>query len=192
MAVTYDIAKDAVRERLGDESFGHSERVAATAAELARIYGLDVERARVAGLLHDWDRDVEGDALLTQARERGLRVSDAELRSPKLLHARTAAETLKETFPDIEPEVVRAVERHTLGAADMGPLDMVVYVADMIEPGRTFRGVDELREAAGTVSLENLFAEAYQQSVLHLVKARKPIHPGTVGIWNELVARARR
>ena len=70
----------------------------------------------------------------------------------------------------------------------MSDLDMVVYLADMIEPDRGFPGVDDLREAVGTVPLPDLFALGYQHSVSHLVSARRRIHPATVAVWNTLVA----
>ncbi len=66
---------------------------------------------------------------------------------------------------------MQAVARHTVGAPDMTDLDMVVYLADMIEPAATYPGVDELREAVGDgLALRELFALGYQLSVMHLVR----------------------
>ena len=70
----------------------------------------------------------------------------------------------------------------------MTDLDQVVYLADMIEPARDYRGVDELREAVGEVPLSELFALGYRASVMHLVRTRRRIHPETVAVWNSLVA----
>jgi len=84
--------------------------------------------------------------------------------------------------------VVDAVARHTVGSAQMTALDKVVYIADMIEPGRDYEGVDELRKIAATAPLDELFVSAYQQSVAHLVRSRKRIHPQTVAVWNALIA----
>lgn len=189
--VSYEAALEALAGRLDEDSVAHSIRVAETASDLALIYGVDVEACRLAGLLHDWDRDQGPDELLATALASGWDVHEVETTRPYLLHARTGATGLREAFPDLSDDVVRAIERHTLGATDMTEIDMVVWVADMIEPSRSFDGVDALREVAGTVSLQDLFAAAYTRSVAHLVEKRKPIHPATVDVWNALVARRR-
>lgn len=183
----FDEALAAVRERLGERGAGHCERVAATAAELAETYGADVELARLAGLLHDWDRDRAKSELVESARGEGLEVSPTDEAVPYLLHARTGAAGITREFPGLPPEVVQAVARHTVGALDMTALDEVVYLADMIEPARDFPGVEELRAAVGSVPLSELFALGYQLSVMHLVRRRKHIHPETLVVWNALV-----
>ena len=186
--VTFEQARSALRARLGDEAVAHSLRVADTAAELAGAYGVDPALARLAGALHDWDRERSGEELVAAATQAGIGVSAADLAVPYLLHARTGAAGLADAFPGIAPEIVTAVDRHTVGAADMSELDMIVYLADMVEPARHYEGVEELRDAVGVVSLAELFALGYQHSVAHLVETRRRIHPDTVAVWNALVA----
>jgi predicted HD superfamily hydrolase involved in NAD metabolism len=186
--VTYDDAQAAVRDRLGKRGAEHCERVAATAASLATAYGVDVGLARLAGVLHDWDRDRAHGELIAAAQAAGLATTPTDAAVPYLLHARTGASGVAETFPELQPEVVQAIARHTVGARDMTPLDEVVYLADMIEPARDYPGVEELRSAVGSVSLSELFALGYQHSVMHLVRRRRPIHPETLAVWNDLVA----
>jgi predicted HD superfamily hydrolase involved in NAD metabolism len=191
-AVTYEQALAAVQARLGHKAAKHCKRVAATAASLAVVYGVDADAAQLAGVLHDWDRETPADDLLGEARAAGLEVCEADVTVPYLLHARTGALGARGALPGLSADVVQAISRHTVGAPGMTPLDMVVYLADMIEPQRDYPGVDELRDAVGEVSLAELFARGYQRSVLHLIEARKRIHPETVSVWNELVAGDRR
>ncbi len=186
--VSYDDAASAVRSRLGAKAAGHSERVAETSAGLAVAYGADIDDARLAGLLHDWDREVPRGELVDTARDAGLAVSDSDVAVPKLLHSRTGAAAVRARFPELPDAVVSAVSKHTVGAVEMSDLDRIVFIADMIEPARDYPGVEELRDAVGTVSLAELFALAYQQSVRHLVDARKRIHEDTVAVWNAHVA----
>jgi predicted HD superfamily hydrolase involved in NAD metabolism len=190
--VSLEAAMAAIQDRLGAEAAEHCRAVSLSAAELARTYGVDVEQARIAGLLHDWDREQAPAELLADAATRGIDVSDADSASPYLLHARTGADALREALPELDDAVLDAVSRHTLGAVGMTPLDMVVYIADMIEPSRDYLGVDALRDAVGRGPLTELFALCYQQSLSHLVRARKRIHPLTVDVWNEYVAVANR
>jgi len=147
-----------------------------------------VEAARLAGLLHDWDREQTPEQLLASAASENLKVSAADATVPYLLHARTGAAALRAALPGVSDEVVTAVAHHTVGSSDMSDLDMVVYVADMIEPGRDYPGVDALRVLATTATLSQLFAAAYQQSILYLIHSRKRIHPDTVAVWNAMIA----
>ena len=167
-------------------------RVATTAADLAATYRVDVDLARLAGVLHDWDRNRSHGELVDAARGDGLEMTPTDEAVPYLLHARTGAAGIAEEFPDLPAEVVQAVARHTVGARDMTALDEVVYLADMMEPARDYPGVGDLRAAAGSVSLSELFALGYQLSVMHLVRKRRRIHPGTLDVWNTLVAGERR
>lgn len=191
MTVSYQTAADALRMRLGDRSFMHCERVAECASELARVYGVDVETAALAGLLHDWDKDLDDESLWRVAEQMGLDIHPEDEVVPALLHARTGAAGARQALGELPDDVICAIERHTSGALDMSPLDMVVYIADMIEPGRTHEGLDALRDEVGSVPIEVLFASAYRQSMLHLVKNRKVIHPAAVEVWNAYVPRGR-
>jgi len=190
---SYEAAERALAARLGERSLVHSRAVAGEAARIAEHCGVDREAARIAGLLHDWDRELSDAEVTAAAARRGSEAlgETVEGMAPKLLHAWTGAAAIREAFPGIDDAVVHAVARHTVGDVDMMPLDKVVYVADMTEPGRGYPGVEELRAAVGEVDLDELFARAYTASVDHLVRKRKPIHPDTVRVWNAHVARKR-
>ncbi len=184
-------ARAALAERLGPASLAHCERVAETAARLAGRFGLDEADARLAGLLHDWEREAEDEDLLAKARSYGILVSEVDEAVPYLLHADVAAREVAEVFPALGEDVVEAVGTHTVGSPTMGPLAKLVYVADMIEPARGFEGVEPLRrqaERAVRSGLDELFGRAYRHTLLHLVTAGRPIHPRSVETWNRLVA----
>ena len=187
-AVSYETALLAVQKRLGEKATGHSMRAADTAAQLAIAYGTDVSAARLGGLLHDWDRERGTDALMDDARAAGMAITPTDEAVPYLLHARTGALSLASALPALDSAVLRAVALHTVGSSDMTSLDKIVYIADMIEPARSYPGVDELRQAAGVVNLDELFFLAYRRSLMHLVESGRRIHPDTVAVWNSLVA----
>jgi predicted HD superfamily hydrolase involved in NAD metabolism len=188
--INLEQAREALSKRLGPDSLKHSESVADTAASLAEAYGVDIESARLAGLLHDWSREDDDSTILNDAERAGLHLDPVERSVPYLLHARTGAMSVREAFPDLDDDVVRAVSLHTLGDVQMTDLDMVVYIADMIEPGREYRGVSKLRSAVGEVSLQELFTMAYAQSILHIIRRRKRLHPAAVEVWNAQVVKA--
>lgn len=186
--VTYQTAHEAIAGRLADEALAHCERVADAAVLLAETYAADPEKARIAGLLHDWDREVARIELLSRASDDGIALTSTDTARPYLLHARTGALDVRRALPDIDEDIVSAIAKHTLGDEVMGELDMIVYLADMIESGRSYPGVAELRDAVGRVTLAELFALGYRQTLAHLIEARKPIHPVAAGVWNRYVA----
>lgn len=188
MSVAYEHALEALKARLGDSALRHSIAVANTAAELAEAYDCDVAEARLAGLLHDWSKGASDDELLGAARELGVPVTDVDVDVPYLLHAPVGAALLRREMPEVGESVIRAIAAHTYGAGAMGPLDMIVYIADTIEPGRVHDGVGALREAVGEVTLTELFTRAYASSLVHLVESRRRLHPGSVEMWNRLVS----
>ena len=181
-----------LRERLGRRRFEHTLGVAGTAARLARTYGVDERKARLAGLLHDWDKAYDDAGIRVRVEELGLAVDPYVFEEmPWLLHGPTAAAELVRAYPDLSADVVQAIARHTAAAVGMSDLDMIIYIADAIEPSRDFDGLDELRAAIGAVPLEELFMMTFNHILLTLVERRRRLHPATVEVWNHYVARSR-
>lgn len=176
-----------LRDRVGPKRFEHSLNVAKTAQMLAKTYGVDPKKARLAGLLHDWDKGMDDDQARKRVRELGMEEAlDPWVvqEMPQVLHGRTAAWALARDFPEIPADVLQAIDRHTVAHCAMEPLDMVVYIADAIEPGRQFGSVDQLRDAVGKVDLEELFFRTYEYWTYLLLECRRPLHPDTISIWN--------
>ena len=180
-------------QRVKPKRFQHSLGVADMAAQMARVYGQDVRMARLAGLLHDWDKNYDGDGIRARVCELGLQEELASyMGMPHLLHGPTAAAALARDFPELPAPLLQAIRLHTTGAVDMTPLDLIVYTADAIEPTRDYPGVGKLREAVGKVELEELFMATFQHILGNLVQRRKRIHPDTVTVWNHYAARAKK
>ncbi len=138
-----------VRAHLQQEHrYAHTVRVARCADVLAQRHGVDPRKARVAGMLHDLARLYSARRLLDECSARGMTIDAFERANPIVLHARLGAVLARELFGISDPEVLSAIDKHTLGAAHMSPLDCVVYLADSLEPGRTFAGRRELADLA--------------------------------------------
>ena len=188
----YKARKHELVERVSPKRFKHIMGVADTCEQLAKLYGVDPKKAKLAGLLHDWDKGMNDEEARARVYELGM---EDELdpyvveTMPRVLHGVTAARALGRQFPSIPADVLQAVDRHTTAALDMSPLDMVVYIADAIEPNRKYGRIDELRSAVGKVSLEELYYKTYEYWVFLLFERRQTLHPDTIRIWNEYASR---
>ena len=187
----YKAMKAQLKERVGKRRYKHSVGVAKTAKKMAKVYGLDPEQARMAGLVHDWDKCYRGEESTQRALDLGLEIDSAILyEMPWLLHGPTAALALSREFPEWGAETFQAIERHTCGAADMSPLDCIIYVADIIEPGRDYgpgSGLDELRALVGEVPLQELYYQAFKFTLRYLLEGDRRMFPGTAEIYNVLI-----
>ncbi len=187
-----DARKQDLRARVSEKRYAHCLGVAETAASLARVYGVCEQRAYLAGLLHDWDKCYDDAGARARVAELGRDIPEEVLmQSPQTLHAPTAAAALARDFPEIPADILQAIARHTTGAVDMTDLDMLIYVADAIEPGRTYEGLDGFREEAGKIPLEDLFFEIQGYLIILMVERKKTMHPDTFAVWNQYAKRYR-
>ena len=183
----FELRKEELATRVKTKRFKHSLGVSQACEQLAEEYGLDARKARLAGLLHDWDKGLDDDGARERVKELGL--VDAidpwvVQNMPTVLHGHTAAAALARDYPALPHDILQAISRHTTAAEGMSPLDMVLYIADAIEPSRQFGRIDELRAAVGRVSLEELYFQTYEYWVFLLFERGKPLHPDTIRIWN--------
>jgi predicted HD superfamily hydrolase involved in NAD metabolism len=138
-----------VHDHIGqDHRYAHTLRVARMAVQLARRYGEDVDRAMLAGMLHDLARLYTPERLLEESRAHGLAISAFDETHPRVLHARLGAELARDDFGVDDDRVLSAIRYHTLGSGSMNTLDAIVYLADSLEPGRDFAERDDLERLA--------------------------------------------
>lgn len=176
-------------DRHGPDRFRHVTGVADTAARLAGRFGADAGKAWLAGLLHDYARELPLSEALRLAEAHGLLGLVAEP-SVELLHAPLGAVLVRAEIGVEDPEILAAVARHTTGAPGMTSLDKVVYLADHIEPGRRFPGVDEVRVLAER-DLDAAVIAALRRTVAHLEAAGRPVDGRTLTAIRELAGQGR-
>lgn len=166
----------------------HSLSVGLTAERMAIAYGVDPYLARVSGILHDWSKVLPKERSIERARELGIDLGvDLSLVEP-LLHGMIAARELPARFGELPGCVWQAIDRHTLGNAQMSPLDMVVFVADGIEPLRKpADAIRRQRKLVGKATLDDLFWACFSDGISYVIDTRRYLYPGTLSIYNELV-----
>ena len=166
------------RSRLSEGRYDHTLRVADTAAELAHVHGLDEDRARLSALIHDAARETGAEEFLRLAQEWNLPVGEPERHSPKLLHGPVAAELARRELGVEDEEILEAVRVHTTGRPGMGTLELVLYVADKIEPARDYPSVERLRGLARE-DIHMAATESLRRAIAHNEGRGKDVHPSS-------------
>jgi len=167
------------------ERYSHTLGVVDVCGELARVHGADRRQARLAGLIHDCARDMPPRELLQRATTLGVSPSPLERAQPVLLHGLVGAGVAAAEVGIVDPELLQAVRRHVTGTRGMTLLDKIIFLADFIEPGRSFSETARPRSLA-RVDLDRAVLAAMDGIFSHLVAASMPLHPDGVAARNEL------
>ncbi len=127
----------AMESTLSEGRYRHTLGVSYTAAALAMRYGVAVEDARIAGLLHDCAKELTDEERLSICDKNGLPMNEVERNNPYLLHAKVGAWMAEKEYGITNRDILNAIAYHITGRENMSLLEKAVFVADYIEPGRT-------------------------------------------------------
>lgn len=174
------------RAKIEPKRIAHVRGVVETAEQLALKYAPEeVRRARLAGWIHDVAKHWSNDELLSFAESHRLPMSNTERQVPMLLHGAVGYALANNVFMLDDDALCSACANHTTGAPNMPILDKIVFVADLIEPGRTFSGIAPIRTDAEK-DLDVAVLHALDFTILHLIERRKIIEPKAILLHNQL------
>ncbi|MEH7120273.1 bis(5'-nucleosyl)-tetraphosphatase (symmetrical) YqeK [Neobacillus vireti] len=178
-------ALDLVKIQLTEHRYQHTLGVMETAISLAEKYGADVKKAELAAIFHDYakfrPKDEMKEIIMSQGFPEDLLVYNIEL-----WHAPVGAYLVEKEAGVSDQDVLDAIRYHTSGRPNMTLLEKVIYLADYIEPGRHFPGVEEVRELAKE-SLDKALVKSVQNTILFLMKKNQTIYPETFYTYNDLI-----
>ena len=161
-----------LRLKLSEKRYTHSLGVADEAKKLAERYNADVNKAYIAGLVHDVAKEVKPDEARELLRDKfGIYLDSVTYNVPKLLHAHLGACFAQTEFGIYDAEILDA---------------KIIYIADYIEPNRSFDGVDELRELA-CKDIDAAILMGLDFTIGELLQEKKMFHPDTVHARNYLI-----
>lgn len=125
-----------LKSRLDPMRYEHSLSVSFTCMNLAMRYGYDMDKAELAGLMHDCGKRYSDDVILRKCLKHGIEVTEDELKALSVLHAKYGAWLAEHKYQIMDREILDAIACHTTGKTDMTTLDKILYIADYIEPRR--------------------------------------------------------
>jgi predicted HD superfamily hydrolase involved in NAD metabolism len=175
-----------IKKKLSEKRYNHILRTEEMAVKIGKGYGIDEKRLRVAALLHDYAKEEKLETLQKICKQSYGKEIENYLEMNEVLHGFAGAILAKEEFKINDEEILEAIKYHTVGKRDLSIFGKIIYMADAIEEGRDYPGVDELRK----VALENLdeaILMELQQKLEYLLKKEIVIHLNTVDMRNNIL-----
>lgn len=181
-------ARKIVKQKLTKARYEHTLRVCETAIELAERFGESTEKAALASVFHDYAKCLPEVELKQYIHTYQLPAKLLDFHH-ELWHGPVGAKLVEERYQITDIDILHAIQYHTSGRPHMSRLELIVFVSDYIEPGRSFPGVDEVRELA-LVNVESAARLALKNTIIFLLKNNATIYPDTIYAYNELTKRS--
>ncbi|MBQ3796173.1 MAG: bis(5'-nucleosyl)-tetraphosphatase (symmetrical) YqeK [Butyrivibrio sp.] len=173
-----------LEKQLKPDRFDHTLGVAYTSASMAFVYGADVQKALIAGMLHDCAKCMSHEEQIKICEKNKIEISDIERRNHSLLHAKVGMYLAKAKYEIDDPEILGAIRWHTTGKEDMSLLEKIVYIADFIEPNRKeLEDMDIIRKEAFT-DINRCLSHILHNSVIYLKTIGKECDDTTMNAYN--------
>ena len=172
------LRKEVKKEFTADKArYWHTIGVAETSACLAMRYGVDMQKAFTAGLLHDCAKCYSDEQLIEICESNNIEITQAERLSPYLLHAKAGAFFAGTKYGIDDEDICNAIRYHSTGHPGMTPLEEIVFIADYMEPLRNKAdNLDEIR-ALVFKDIKEAIYRVTLSTIEYLKKRNKPIKP---------------
>jgi predicted HD superfamily hydrolase involved in NAD metabolism len=179
------------RQKLTKDRLLHSISTADCSLKIARAYGVDPDRAYLAGVLHDIARELSTEQLLRRAKEEGIILRKEERARPFLLHGKVAALIAQEEMGIKDMGVLDAISFHVTGRRNWTRLEQVLYLADKIEPTRDYPKVDFVRMLLERGDFDRALFECLRNTIIYACQTKGWIvDTETVVVFNEVAKTA--
>lgn len=173
-----------IKKQLDKKRYEHTLGVMYTAASMAMRYSCDIEKAMLAGLLHDCAKCFSEEEQVKMCDKYQLLLSDIEYDNPALVHPKLGVYLARTLYQIEDIEVLNAILNHTTGCPDMTLLDKIIYISDFIEPSRNqIPNLKKIRELA-FVNIDQALVAVLKSSLVFLEENHQKIDSMTIDTYN--------
>ena len=187
--MNYNEMEIKLKEMLPERRLKHSLNVSKCAVKLSEIYNCDKEKAKIAGLVHDCAKYFNDEQIEDCIKKFNIELDPLEENNLALSHSVIGSYVAKEVFEIEDEEILNAVKYHTTGRENMTLLEKIIYMADLIEEGRYFPKVQELRELTYSGKLEEALILSFNNTIKFVIDNNQLIHPRTVKARNYILSK---
>lgn len=183
--LTIEQMQNRLKACLSEERYLHSIGVMEKAVELAKEFNCNIEKAQIAGLLHDCAKCLSKEELQKHSNC----FEEDEKISVKTWHAPVGVIIAKEQFGINDEEILSAIRWHTIGKKDMTDFEKIIFIADKIED-RTRE--DELKIPITKAlkehnNLDEAMRKSFEITINSLTARKLPICFRTIDVYNSLL-----
>ena len=165
---------------MGKKRFKHTLGVVESATQLAKLYNVDVEKARLAALLHDCAKEMPLKEMQDLVKENNYKADEELLANGNLLHGLAGMIRAKLEFSITDSEILEAIRVHTTGKVGMSTLDKVIFLADYIEPNRReIPGLSKIRQIVFQ-NIDQAICLSSERTIRYLEDNGNKIDPMTI------------
>ena len=183
--LSYEEIYNEVKNRLSEKRFYHSECVVERCIEYAKIYGIDVEKAKIAGILHDVAKEIPKEEQIELAEKYEIKLDEIEKMQGSLLHAKVGAEIAKRDFNCTE-DIYNAIKCHTTGKENMTILEKVLFMADATGKDRTWGDTEILYNLSKT-DIDKAITILMKECIIDVINQDKLVHPDSIHALNYML-----
>ena len=185
-----EVIKLNVKKFLDEKRYEHVKRVTKCAVEMAKIYGVPVEKVEASAWLHDVAKFFDLSVMIDLTKGKYLEVADKMSQSTAVLHGFAGAEFVRQNYDLFgvdDEEILDGIKYHTIGCENMSTLAKIIYLADAIEEKRSWEGVEKARELAKT-DLDEAIKFEIEEKLKYLLAKDSIIHPNVIKFRNSIIA----
>ena len=176
-----------LKEILSERRYTHSVGVMEMAGELAEIYCVDIENAKLAGLLHDNAQEMSEEEMLKYVEENNIEINEFEKHNVKILHGKIGADIAKKKY-GVSEQIQKAIEYHTTTNPNMDILAKIVYISDKIELTRKSDSYDiEQEREIAKQDLDEAVLLIINNTTKHLIDNDKLIAVESIETRNKIM-----
>lgn len=187
---------DDLKKELSEDRYKHSIGVMEKAEELAKIYGENVNKAKLVGLAHDIGKELSRGEKLIYSKENNIEVDEIEKTNVGLLHGKIGADICKKRY-GFTKQMQDAIEFHTTGNENMDLLAKIIFVADKIENGRIYKNEEKQKELeeARYIANKNInlaLLSLLDMSLKYTILKKELIHTDSIKTRNKIILELRK
>ena len=187
MKYNFNELKEIVKSKMSLKRFTHTLGVVEMSEKLAKIYNANIQKCKVAALLHDICKEMDMEYIKNICKNNFMNeLSEEDLENNEILHGFAGAYYVKNELGINDKEILNAIKYHTVGAKDMTLLEKIVYIADAIEYGRNYPSVVEIREETFK-NLDKGILMEIEHKEEYLESIGKKSHPNTDKFKKEIL-----
>ncbi len=176
-----------IKNMVSEKRYIHSKNVANCAAKISAIYNYDKDKAYLAGLVHDCAKNLSKEQVEYYVEKYDIVLDELEENNINLSHSIIGAYLVENELNIKDEDIISATNCHTTGKENMAMLDKIIYIADLIEEGRKFPGVEELRKLVFEGDLDKAILLSFNNTIKFVIDNDEPIHPRTIKARNYML-----